>query len=130
MQGAKTAIKLMRSTKTRSPSPLRGQKRAFGPSPLGKAKYIKSLTGWTGHASLYELDPPLRGHKYVIVSATFVPFDNGPETYIFPAFKNGKPKDMMELPGSFKGELDQEKALRNAGYKRVLDEAHLKKPGA
>lgn len=64
----------------------------------------------------YKLAPPLDGHQYVIVSAANVPM-SGPETYIFASNKAGEIVDWLELEGSFKGDLNHEKALKNAGYK-------------
>jgi hypothetical protein len=83
---------------------------------------------------LYRVIPPvtwqdhdeegqLREHRadYVIVSASQVPRPfGGPETYIFPhSGKSGddEPLSYGELPGSFKGALDHERALQGAGYK-------------
>jgi hypothetical protein len=90
-----------------------------------KAKYLKTLKGFSGTAKLYELSPPLiekdyegkpRGkHKYVVVSAAVAMF-SGSETYIFPATKSGEIKNFGELDGSYRGGLDHETALRNAGY--------------
>jgi len=80
-----------------------------------KAKLIKKIEGWTGDASLYHLDPPLGEHEYVIVSATIAPY-SGPETYIFPATKDGEVIDYGELEGSFRGSLNHKTALKNAGY--------------
>ena len=81
------------------------------------AKFVRRLDGWKGDARLYQLDPALPdgGHRYVIVSAAIVSL-TGPETYIFPASESGEPIDMLELNGSFRGELDHAQALRNAGY--------------
>lgn len=41
---------------------------------------------------------------------------SGPETYIFPANEDGKVVHWAELEGSFRGGLDHERALRNAGF--------------
>lgn len=68
-----------------------------------------------GHVkSLYELTPPLNGHRYVIVSGVRVMGE--PETYIFPAEPDGQVTRWAELPGSFKGAIDHVEALREAGY--------------
>ena len=100
-----------------------------------KAILIKKLDGFTGDARLYRLDPPLimkdydgnvildkkgnaTAHQYVVVSATDAMF-SGPETFIFPANKTGNITSWSELNGSFKGDLDHEEALRNAGYSIV-----------
>jgi len=74
-----------------------------------------------GKAKLYKLTPgisyPDCGARYnhVIVSAADVPFD-GPETFIFPANEDGSVICWRELPGSFRGKLNHEWALRRAGY--------------
>lgn len=64
----------------------------------------------------YRLDPPLDGiYADVVVSAADVPY-SGPETFIFGANEKGEISDWGELPGSYRGGLDHEQALRNAGY--------------
>lgn len=89
-----------------------------------------------GDQRLYHCTPPMPGWEpwgkdgqqqhwdYVVVSAANVPF-SGPETYIFGADSSGEIVDWTELDGSFKGGLDHEQALRNAGYEvrsgEVLD---------
>lgn len=94
-----------------------------------KAKLIKPLVGFRGNAQLYSVDPPFKYEifnsdidefqhleaKYVVVSAVKVPL-SGPETYIFPANRAGEVLSWGELDGSFRGGLDHEKALTNAGY--------------
>ena len=80
-----------------------------------KAMFVKDLSGYTGEAKLYQLEPPLDGNEYVVVSATYAMF-SGPETYIFPATPDGTVTGWGELDGSFRGELDHKLALKNAGY--------------
>lgn len=82
------------------------------------AKFIKTIDGWQGDARFYLLSPSLGGHSHVIVSAVVT--ITGPETYIFPATKDGVVADWGELPGSLKGTLEHEAALREAGYRVVL----------
>lgn len=83
------------------------------------AKCIHALLpGFRGSASLYELDPPLEGSKYVVVSAVLVLF-TGPETYIFKSDERGNVEDWTELPGSFRGDTNHQEALRNAGYQII-----------
>ena len=89
------------------------------------ATYLRDVTNYRGHASLYRLDPPASlgrwasssddAADHVIVSAIDVP-DSGPETYIFAADQHGKVTNWGELEGSFQGGLDHERALRDAGY--------------
>jgi hypothetical protein len=78
--------------------------------------------------AIFKLDPPMinenwdgsivEEHEYVLVSAANVMF-SGPETYIFPANKEGEVIEWGELPGSFRGGLDMEEALNNAGYEVI-----------
>jgi len=70
-----------------------------------------------GYQKLYRLDPPLDGNEHVVTSAVtvFGPW-GGPETYIFPADSEGIVMSWLELDGSYKGGLDHEEALTNAGY--------------
>lgn len=63
----------------------------------------------------YRVNPPLEGNEYVVVSAVVAMF-SGPETYIFPADKNGKITSFGELEGSYRGGMSHESALGNAGY--------------
>lgn len=83
-----------------------------------RALFIKDVIGWTGEAKLYELNYPLEGNIYVIVSATTTTtiLGKNPETYIFGCSKDGTKAAMSELKGSEKGHLDHMRALRNAGY--------------
>jgi len=90
------------------------------------ARFVKNLDGFKGEARLYELTPPLQGEwdkrkkaRFVVVSAINAMF-SGPETFIFKADKTGEVLDWGELSGSFKGALDHEQALNNAGYKVKL----------
>lgn len=89
--------------------------------------------GMNGSKRLFRLDPPLRQrdwfadeddafteHEIVVVSAAIA--FGSPETYIFPADRSGEITDFGELDGSFRGSLDHEEALRNAGYDRIEDE--------
>jgi len=82
------------------------------------ATLLKDLDGFTGDASLYRLDPPLDGHAYVVVSATYALFGSPPglQTYIFPSDADGQVTNWGELDGSYEGDLDHEKALHRAGY--------------
>ena len=86
---------------------------------MKSAKFMKQLSDFTGDARLYQLsdfvDYDEGKTKYIIVSAVVAPY-SGSETYIFPANKKGEVIDWGELDGSFRGGLDHEQALRNAGY--------------
>jgi hypothetical protein len=91
----------------------------------GVAKFVKKLDGWQGDARLYRLVPPVPivtwndepngAAEYVAVSANVVMF-SGAETYIFHADPDGEVISWSDLPGSFRGGLDHERALRQAGY--------------
>ena len=87
---------------------------------MKKAKFVKDVSGFTGIAKLYRVSPPVRfnGQKrasWIIVSGVDAMF-SGPETYIFPASAKGEVRDWGELEGSFRGSIDHNQALRNAGY--------------
>ena len=94
------------------------------------ATKIKDLEDFTGRAALFRLSQPVAYDydwdteqyksetEFVVVSATDVMF-SGPETYIFPASEDGEIVNWSELDGSFKGALDHELALRNAGFEVV-----------
>jgi hypothetical protein len=91
------------------------------------ATFIKKLSGFTGDARLYRLSAPVRyddhgdedGEKkhtqYVVVSATGAMF-SGPETYMFPADPEGSILDWGEMHGSYKGDMNHERAIENAGW--------------
>jgi hypothetical protein len=68
-----------------------------------------------GEGRVYKVTPPLEGNKYVWVSAVVAMF-TGPETYIFGCDKDGEVKNFSELQGSYRGGLNHEEALSNAGY--------------
>ena len=90
----------------------------IGEIEMNKATYIRNLSNWNGIARLYKVEPPLMGEDFVIVSAVR-PNSEEPETYIFgcdESDKYGNEVVLAELPGSFRGALDHEEALRRAGY--------------
>ena len=100
---------------------------------MNTAIELSTRTSGTGAIQKhYKLDPPMkeRGYEeddavmlyhFVVVSAV-VPFadlgfnDLKPETLIFAANEEGKIVDFMDLEGSYRGGLDHEVALQNAGY--------------
>lgn len=94
---------------------------------MNYAKELGRLAGWRGDARLYRLSTPIEytnwtddeeeflETSFVIVSGVNA-FETGLETYIFPSDKKGKPLNMTELRGSFRGSINHEKALRGAGY--------------
>tara|TARA_R110002012_G_C11604390_1_gene607600 strand:+ start:153 stop:380 length:228 start_codon:yes stop_codon:yes gene_type:complete len=66
------------------------------------------------------LSEPLGGYEYVVVSAAKdgknIYNKKVGETFIFGSDEDGKIKSFLELPGSYQGGLDHQKALNNAGY--------------
>ena len=75
---------------------------------------------------LYRLSEPVKFRQWTddaeevktadyVVASAVVAF-GVPETYLFPADENGVVLDWLELEGSFRGDLDHERAIRNAGY--------------
>jgi len=81
---------------------------------------VKSIREAKGAACLYRLSEPHVGYEYVVVSAAKDTTDNYSnlvgETFIFGSDETGKIKSFIELPGSYKGGLDHQKALNDAGY--------------
>ena len=87
---------------------------------MSTATKLKAISGMKGVAFLYRCEPPMpdydnKAHEYVVVSAADAMF-SGPETYIFPANADGEITDWGEMPGSFRGSLDHNQALRNVDY--------------
>ena len=98
------------------------------------ATKIRDIDNPGGRAiqALYRVTPPVswskydedsgeyveRTNDYVIASASNVMF-SGPETLLFPATEDGEVASWLDLHGSFRGELDHEQALRNAGYEVI-----------
>ena len=78
------------------------------------ATLLKEKNG-TGIGKVFKLSEPLEGNDYVWVSAVVAAF-SGPETFIFGCDQNGEVTSWSELDGSYRGGLDIEKALTNAGY--------------
>ena len=81
---------------------------------------VKNIKEALGRACLYRLSEPLSGYEYVVVSAATDSKDvynnSVGETFIFGSDECGKIKSFLELPGSYKGGLDHQKALNDAGY--------------
>lgn len=86
-----------------------------------KATFVRELNGFTGTAKLYRLSDLVAfgcdgmTTFHVVVSATNAMY-SGPETYIFPAGEDGSILDWSELAGSYRGGLNHEQALLNAGW--------------
>ena len=85
---------------------------------MNQFRFIGNLSGWKGDARLFAVNPPVKYDdketSFVIVSGVYV--IGKPETYIFPADESGECLSFVEMDGSFKGAIDHEKALQNAGY--------------
>ena len=81
---------------------------------------IKNIKEASGRACLYRLSEPLIGYEYVVVSAARDAKDKYNQivgqTFIFGSDESGKIKSFLELPGSYTGGLDHQKALNDAGY--------------
>ena len=84
-----------------------------------KATYIRDLPKWNSDARLYKLDQPAQfggddgevvRFTHVAVSAIHV--GQIPETFVFAADTSGKVISWSELPGSFRGALHHDRALR------------------
>jgi hypothetical protein len=100
------------------------------------AVLVRKLTDFRGDARLFRVDPPMPEvetdwdtgtgrviyHEYVVVSAVVAMF-SGPETYIFPATPDGEVVNFLELDGSYRGGLNHETALNNAGYAVVATDS-------
>ena len=87
-----------------------------------KAKKVREIEGWRGHAILWELDRPIttqdiRGDKqsvttrYVITSSVITTVE---ETMVFAAREDGTPIHMVDLAGVIA--LDHTAALMHLAY--------------
>jgi hypothetical protein len=89
-----------------------------------KATFVKKADGFVGNAELFRLERPKTENgvrfQFIVVSTIKEAYDtHRPETYIFPAYSNGKVLNWRELKGSFQGAMDISKALRDGGYEEV-----------
>lgn len=86
------------------------------------ATFVKKRLGRPdGIAAVFRLSEPIKYKnkttEYVWVSAVpYVGSFEGPETYIFPSDAEGEVLDWLELDGSFRGEMNIEKALAGLGF--------------
>lgn len=87
-----------------------------------KAMYAHRISTGThsrGRWARFRLDPPLnldgQPVEFVRVSGVDVP-GTGPETFVFAEDDQGYRLAPYELPGSFRGEINIAKAVRNMGY--------------
>lgn len=87
------------------------------------ATFVKDLGKGTGSQKLWPLSEPVTAGygednettEYVVTSAT-IAMSSGPETYIFASDAEGEITNWGEMTGSFRGELDHEHAIENAGW--------------
>lgn len=88
---------------------------------MHEARYLRPLLDWVGEVAVYDLEIPLEGYRYVVVSALSEGLPK-PETFIFGADgPEGLVNDWRELPGSLQGDMDHAAALARAGYVLVQD---------
>lgn len=92
-----------------------------------KVEAVRRIPGGTGTMLLWSVEPAIRyqdwdGTKkktcethFVITSAADVIY-SGPETYIFPANSLGEVTDWGELPGSLRGSLNHETAIKGINH--------------
>lgn len=84
--------------------------------------FVKDLERWTGSAKLYRVDPPFqyrdKDFNHIVAIGTIVPF-SGTETCIFAADAEGEVQEWGALPGSSKGGLDHNEAVR--GFEQAKD---------
>jgi hypothetical protein len=117
-------------TDLRAPAGVRGlQEVSVSEAPTKTATFVRVVFASEGkHRELFRVDPPMahesapvcprckhvNGSEYVVVSA--VDAYSGPETFIFKSNEAGNIEDWLELPGSFAGDRDIDRALVGAGY--------------
>ncbi len=100
---------------------------------MNTATFVRDDNGFRGTAKLWHLSSPVhfdheyeegefkptRATEYVITSAVHA-MCSGPETYIFPADRDGEVLSWGELDGSFRGDLDHNRAIEGMGYMPVI----------
>ena len=84
-------------------------------SEVGAIQRLYELSKPIGYDYDYDKEKDTQLTNFILVSGTYAMF-SGEETYIFPADKDGNVLDWGELDGSFRGSIDHEQALENAGY--------------
>lgn len=100
------------------------------------ATHIATMIDWQSDARMYRLSVSHKGFRWVIVSATTLKRQDdlgqqaffelasmmaglestGDETFIFGCDAFGDYDSLATLPGSFQGDKDHARALRNAGF--------------
>lgn len=94
------------------------------------ARKIKKLDNFQGEAWLYKIDPPAKEEpvlcdevsesEYIVSSAVSTMFGSS-ETFLFLCDKDGNVLNWGELEGSFCGGMDNDKAVRDAGYEIISE---------
>lgn len=81
------------------------------------ARRLRALLrgNWTGLAALYEVEPPLSGERFVVISTTVAQV-TGIETAILPATSRGEIKDWTKPISVLRGCVNHRKALAEYGY--------------
>jgi len=97
-------------------------------------KLIKdNLTGFNGHAALYEVNPPMdasvynrdtgdmetKKSKYVVASAITADDWGGAETFLFLSNSKGEVKHWTELAGSDRGTKVHSVIFSSIGYNQI-----------
>lgn len=82
------------------------------------ARFVGSPTNLRTRAAIYEMAPPLRGHRRVAVSSTVAPL-SGPETLIFAVEDSGEVRDFLDI-GGLRGTLSHPEALFMIRYTAVF----------
>lgn len=75
---------------------------------------------WKDHECVF---PPPEKTNYVVASKAVV--SDMPKTYLFAANKEGRVICWLELEGSFRGDLDFDKAIQKAGYTVVPNQQEI-----
>ena len=97
---------------------------------MKKATFVKQATGMSGHAEVYEVDPPIKGYSWgeestpeygtVVVSSVS---GIATECYIFAwDIENDEVESWSELKGSRKGAVMPKELLQELGYEIVYQD--------
>lgn len=84
-----------------------------------KATFLQDFDGSQAHQKLWKLSEPVKYEdekvtKYVVTSAVYA--YSGPETYIFACDHKGEIICWSQMDGSFRGEMNHERAIIDAGW--------------
>lgn len=81
-------------------------------TPSGTIQKLYKINEPIQYEYMGEHDFETRTTNYVLICGVHVADNVAPQTYIFPSDKDGKIVDLTELPGSFQGAIDFERALK------------------